>query len=32
MEILGADGAGISKTDVQARVGLNEASWNLLYP
>ena len=32
MEILDADGAVISKTDVQGRVGLNRASWNLSYP
>ena len=32
MEILDADGAVISKTDVQGRVGMNRASWNLSYP
>jgi hypothetical protein len=32
MEILGADGALVAKQDVQARVGLNQASWDLLYP
>jgi uncharacterized membrane-anchored protein YhcB (DUF1043 family) len=29
LEILGADGAVISKTDVQGRAGLNQVSWNL---
>jgi hypothetical protein len=32
MEILGADGEVISTADVQARSGMNRASWNLLYP
>ena len=32
MEILGADGEVVSKTDVQGRSGMNRATWNLLYP
>jgi hypothetical protein len=32
LEILAADGAVISKNEVQGRVGMNQASWNLLYP
>ena len=32
VEVLGADGAVISTSQVQGRVGLNEARWNLLYP
>ena len=32
VEVLGADGAVISKTDVRAQVGMNQTSWNLLYP
>ena len=30
MEILGADNAVLSRSQVQARVGMNQASWNLL--
>jgi hypothetical protein len=32
VDVLGADGAVISKTDVQGHVGMNQTSWNLLYP
>jgi photosystem II stability/assembly factor-like uncharacterized protein len=32
MEILAADGSVITTSQVQGRAGLNEASWNLLYP
>jgi hypothetical protein len=32
MEILGADGTVISSTPLQARAGLNRASWNLMHP
>ncbi len=32
MEILDADGAVIRKIDVQGRVGMNQASWDLMYP
>jgi photosystem II stability/assembly factor-like uncharacterized protein len=32
MEILDADGAVVSKSEVQGRAGMNVASWNLLYP
>ena len=32
MEILGADNAVITTTQLQGRAGLNQASWNLLYP
>ena len=32
LDVLGADGAVISTSQVQARIGMNEASWNLLYP
>jgi photosystem II stability/assembly factor-like uncharacterized protein len=32
MEILDASGAVINTTDYTGRVGLNEATWNLLYP
>ena len=32
MEILGADNTVITTTQVQARQGLNRATWNLLYP
>jgi hypothetical protein len=32
VEVLGADGTVISKSDVQGRVGMNQASWNLAYP
>ena len=32
VEVLGADGAVISKADVQGQVGMNQTSWNLLYP
>jgi len=32
MEILGADGKAVTTIDVQAREGLNQATWNLLYP
>jgi photosystem II stability/assembly factor-like uncharacterized protein len=32
LEILDADGSVISKNDVQARAGMNQASWNLQYP
>jgi photosystem II stability/assembly factor-like uncharacterized protein len=31
LEVVGADGAVISKNDVQARAGMNQVSWNLLY-
>jgi hypothetical protein len=31
VEVLGADGALISRSDVQARQGMNRASWNLLH-
>ena len=32
MEVLDATGAVVSKSDVQARAGMNQASWNLRYP
>ena len=32
VEVLGPEGAVISTSQVQGRVGLNEAQWNLLYP
>jgi hypothetical protein len=32
MEILGADGSIVSKSDVNGRVGMNQVTWNLLYP
>jgi photosystem II stability/assembly factor-like uncharacterized protein len=32
MEILAADGSVVSRTEVQGRVGMNQASWNLMYP
>jgi photosystem II stability/assembly factor-like uncharacterized protein len=32
VDVLGADGAVISTSQVIGRAGLNEASWNLLYP
>jgi hypothetical protein len=32
LEVLGADGSVISTSQVQARAGLNEATWNLQYP
>jgi photosystem II stability/assembly factor-like uncharacterized protein len=32
MEILDASGAVINTSQVQGRVGMNEVSWNLLYP
>jgi hypothetical protein len=32
VDVLGADGAVISTSQVLGRAGLNEASWNLLYP
>ncbi|MGH7460068.1 MAG: WD40/YVTN/BNR-like repeat-containing protein, partial [Longimicrobiales bacterium] len=32
MEILGADNAVLSRSQVQGRVGLSQASWNLLLP
>jgi hypothetical protein len=32
MEILNADGGVMTTSQVQGRAGLNEASWNLLYP
>ena len=32
VEVLGADGKVISTSQVQARAGLNQTSWNLLYP
>lgn len=31
VEVLGADGAVISTSEVQGQVGLNQASWNLLH-
>jgi photosystem II stability/assembly factor-like uncharacterized protein len=32
VEVLGADGVVITKTEVQGQVGMNQTSWNLLYP
>jgi photosystem II stability/assembly factor-like uncharacterized protein len=32
VEVLGADGKVISKSEVTARAGLNRTSWNLLHP
>ena len=32
VEILAADGEVVSRRDVQARVGMNRATWDLLYP
>jgi hypothetical protein len=32
MEILGADGAVVATSQLQGRAGLNQASWDLLYP
>jgi photosystem II stability/assembly factor-like uncharacterized protein len=32
MEVLNAEGEVVNKTEVQGRVGMNQATWNLLYP
>jgi photosystem II stability/assembly factor-like uncharacterized protein len=32
MEILGADGSLVARTEVHGRVGMNRATWDLLYP
>jgi photosystem II stability/assembly factor-like uncharacterized protein len=32
VEVLGADNAVVSRNQVQGRVGMNQTSWNLLYP